>query len=97
MQKFTEYAGKDLKTILEEAESDIQKGLLMRQRRIKTELVGFRAHLQEMRNAPYTIKNQMAGVKSFFSTFYIELPKLPHTGKAITLEKNLKIPTKDDL
>lgn len=37
------------------------------------------------------------GVKSFFETFDIEIPKLPRTGKAKTLEKNKEIPNKDDL
>lgn len=79
MQEFTEYAGKGPKTILEEAEADIQKGLLMRQRRIKTELVEFRAHLQETRNAPYTIKNRMVGVKSFFFDFLYRVAEVaPH-------------------
>lgn len=97
MQEFTEFTGKSPKTILEEAEADTRNGLLMRQRRIKTDLIGFRAHLQESGIAPYSIKNRIVGVKSFFATFDIEIPRLPHIGKATTLEKNIKIPGKDDL
>ena len=97
MQEYTEFTGKAPKTILEEAEADIQKGLLMRQRRIKSELIGFRAHLQESGIAEYSIKNRLVGVKSFFRTFDIEIPKLPRTNKAVPLEKNLRIPEKEDL
>lgn len=97
MQEFTEFTGKDPKTILEEAEADIQRGLLMRQRRIKAELIGFRVHLQESGIAAYSIKNRLVGVKSFFQTFDIEIPKLPHTSKAVPLEKNLKKLEKEDL
>ena len=97
MQDFTGYTGKDPETLLEEAEEDIRVGRLMRQRQIKRDLIGFRKHLQDSGKAPLTVKGRIVGVKSFFETFDIEIPKLPRTGKAKTLEKNKEIPNKDDL
>ncbi len=97
MQDFTDYTGKDPETLLEEAEEDIKAGKLMRQRGIKRDLIGFRKHLQDSGKAPFTVKGRMVGVKSFFGTFDIEIPKLPRVGKAKTLEKNMKIPQKEDL
>jgi len=97
MQEFTSYTGKDPETLLEEAEEDIKAGKLTRQRRIKRDLIGFRKYLQELGKAPFTVRGRIVGVKSFFETFDIEIPKLPRVGKAKTLEKNTKIPQKEDL
>ena len=97
MQDFTEYTGKDPETLLKEAEEDIRAGKLMRQRRIKRDLIGFRKHLQDLGKAPLTVKGRIVGVKSFYETFDIEIPKLPRTGKAKPLEKNKEIPDKSDL
>jgi len=97
MQDFTEYTGKDPETLLNEAEEDIKAGKLMRQRTIKRNLIGFRQSLQNEGKAPLTIKSRLTGVKSFFETFDIEVPKIPRVGKAIPLEKNNEITTKEDI
>jgi integrase len=97
MQDYTEYTGKDPDTLLNEAEEDIKAGKLMRQRCIKRDLIGFRKYLQDSGKAPHTIRGRIVGVKSFFESFDIEIPKLPSMGKAQTLEKNNEIPTKEDL
>lgn len=97
MQDFTTFTGKNPEMLLDEAEEDIRAGKLMRQRRIKQDLIKFRKYLQDSGKAPYTVKNRMVGVISFFMTFDIEIPKLPRIGKAKTLEKNKNIPQKEDL
>lgn len=97
MQDFTNFTGKDPETLLTEAEEDIKTGRLMRQRGIKRDLIGFRKHLQDSGKAPLTVKGRIVGVKSFFETFDIEIPKLPRTSKAKALEKNKEIPSKEDL
>jgi integrase len=97
MRDFTEYTKKNPETLLEDAENEVRAGKLMRQRALKRQLVGFRQHLQNEGKAPMTIKNRMVGVKSFFETFDIEIPKLPRVGKAVTLEKNNDIPSKEDI
>ena len=67
----------------------------MRQRKIKSYLLGFRKDLLDRGLAPMTIWVYMAGVKSFYQINDIELPILPRVGKAVPLEKHVKIPTKD--
>jgi site-specific recombinase XerD len=97
MQDFTEYTEKNPETLLEEAENEIIAGKLMRHRQLKRHLIGFRQHLKDEGKAPLTIKSRLTGVKSFFETNDIEIPKLPRVGKAKPLEKNKEIPTKEDL
>lgn len=97
-QWFTEWTGKEPEALLLEAEQEIKDGLLMRQRSIKKYLIGFRKYLQDKGNAPQTIKGYITGVKSFYTAFDIELPKLSRAGsKAQTLKKHNNIPKKDDL
>jgi integrase len=97
-QWFTEWTGKEPEALLLEAEQEIKDGLLMRQRSIKKYLTGFRKHLQDRGNAPQTIKGYMVGVKSFYTAFDIEIPKLYGAGnKAQTLKKHKDIPTKEDI
>jgi integrase len=98
LQGFTEWAGKTPKELITEAETEIKAGLLMRERSIKRCLVGYRKYLQSLDIAPMTIKTYMSGAKSFYGVFDIEIPKLPKAGnRALTLEKNKKIPSKEDI
>jgi Site-specific recombinase XerD len=99
MKHFTELIGKTPDQLLTEAEQEVISGKLMRQRNIKKYLIGFRKYLQEERgNADLTVKSHLTGVKSFYQTFDIEIPKLPRSGtKARPLKNNMDIPTKEDL
>lgn len=95
MQIYTDYLNKSPEELLTEAENE--STLLMRRRHIKAYLIIFRKHLQDTR-APTTVKGYLTGVLSFYSLFDIELPKLPRLDrKSLTLEKNNKVPSKDDL
>lgn len=95
MQIFTDWIGKTPNDLLLEAERE--STLLRRHRHIKGYFINFRKHLQET-CAPTTVKGYLTGVKSFYTLFDIELPTLPRLDKkARTLEKNNKIPTREDL
>lgn len=84
--------------LLDEAEDEIESGLRMRKRKIKTHLIDFRKHLVERGLSDHTIKAYMPGVRSFYQCNDIELPKLQRAReKAAPIEENLKIPTKEDL
>jgi hypothetical protein len=77
--------------LLTEAEEEIKSGLLARQRNIKKYIVGFRKYLQDKGLAEYTVKSYLTGVKIFYNTFDIEIPKLPRAGnraRARPLEKH---------
>jgi integrase len=98
MQAFTEYTGKTPIELLNEAGNEIREGKLMRERNIKRYLVGFRKTLKDSEYSPMTVKANMTGVKSFYRVFDIEIPTLPRVGnKAMPLEKNKKIPVKEDV
>ncbi|MEN6290436.1 MAG: tyrosine-type recombinase/integrase [Methanobacterium sp.] len=98
MQAFTEWTGKTPKKLLQDAEAEIKAGKLMRERNVKKYLIGFRRCLQDKNLAPTTVKGYMTGVKSFYTLFDIELPTLPRLDKkARPLEKNNRIPTKEEL
>ncbi|WP_440951482.1 hypothetical protein [Methanococcoides sp. FTZ1] len=45
MQHYTDYTDKTPLQLLEEAESEIKQGKLMRERIVKKQLVGFKKHL----------------------------------------------------
>lgn len=98
MMWYTEWAGKTPLELIEEAEADIKAGKLMRERAIKKLLPGFRRHMQDKGRAPITVKNYLTGIKSFYASYDIELPKMSRNGaKARPLEKNLDIPTIEDI
>ncbi|WP_422656670.1 tyrosine-type recombinase/integrase [Methanosarcina sp. UBA5] len=98
MQAFTDWTGKTPNELLTEAEAEIRKGLLLRQRSVKRYLIGFRKHLQDQGLAPMSVKSHVARMQSFYKCFDIDVPKLPRSGnRAQPLEKHKDIPTKEDL
>jgi len=99
MQHYTEYTNKPPEELLEEAEAEIKNGCLMRKRKIKSYLLGFRGALKDRGLAPKTVRGYMTGVKSFYATFDIDLPKI-NNGSSFAvqpLEKHKKIPTREDI
>ncbi|WP_370575804.1 tyrosine-type recombinase/integrase [Methanomethylovorans sp.] len=98
MQTFTDWINKTPGELLTEAEDEIRAGKLMRERNVKRHLVGFRKYMQDSGYAPISVKNYLTGVKSFYRVFDIEIPTLPRAGnKARPLERNCKIPVKEDI
>jgi integrase len=98
MQHFTEYTGKTPEELLKEAEEEIRAGKLMRERQVKKQLIGFRKLLENGDYAPITVKSYMAGVRSFYRVFDIDLPTLPKAGeKARPQKKRLDVPDKDEI
>lgn len=97
IQNFTDWSGKTPEDLLIEAEDEIKSGKLMRQRKIKSYLIGFRKHLQDRKLSDLSIRSKMTGVRSFYKTFDIEIPTIQRIGKAKPLEENKAIPEKEDL
>jgi integrase len=98
MQKYTDYTDKSPETLLHEAEEDIRAGKLMRERQVKKQLIGYRKHLEKREHTPKTIKTHLAGVRSFYRMFDIDLPTLPRsTQRARPEKKRTEIPTKDEI
>lgn len=97
MQNFTDWTGKKPEELLTEAEDEIKSGKLMRQRKIKSYLIGFRKHLQDQKLSDLSVRSKMTGVRSFYKTFDIEMPTMQRIGKAKPLPENKAIPNKEDL
>lgn len=98
LRQFTEYTGKDPETLILEAEEEIKAGKLMRQRSIKRYLTGFKQLLQEQKAAEYTVKNRLGGVKSFYSYYDIEIPRMQReSSRPHTKMENKRIPSKEEL
>ena len=99
MQSFTDWVKKKPEELVTEAEEEESKaGLKKKLRSIRKYFIGFRKYLQDKGLAPLTVKTYISGVKSFYRTFDIEIPMLPRSGnKAVPLEKNKDIPSKEDL
>ena len=76
MRRYTDFTGMTPLQLLEEAESEITGGVLMRQRKIKGYLIGFRSMVKDKGLAPKTISNLMTGAKSFYRFNDIDLPNL---------------------
>ena len=76
LRLFCDFTGLTPIQLLEEAESEITNGTLMRQRKIKGYLITFRSMLKERGLAPKTIGNIMTGVNSFYRFNDIDLPNL---------------------
>lgn len=87
MQKYVRYTSKTPAELLEEAEGEIMQGVLMRKRRIREYLLGFRESLKKEGFAPKSINTFMAAVKSFYKTNDIDLPNLKEKA-GVPLEEN---------
>ncbi|KGK98955.1 hypothetical protein LI82_02620 [Methanococcoides methylutens] len=97
MQHYTEYTGKTPIQLIDEAESDIQNGVLPRKRSIKGYLIGFKEHLKG-NVVDNSVRAYVAAVKSFYTFFDIPIPDIVRNSKrAKPSPENLKIPTIDDV
>ncbi len=74
--------------LLKEAEDDERSGELLRYRKINKHIVGFINYLVENGNAPSTINNRLAALKSFYETFDITIPFIQKKRGSTVLEKN---------
>lgn len=98
MQHYTEYTKMSPAELIEEAEEDIESGMLPKKRRIKKHMVGFRKHLQDAGLAPLSVHSYVSAVRSFYTAFEIELPHMSRGGAEYRPKKeNMKVPTKDNV
>jgi integrase len=98
LSAYTENTGMSPYELIAEADQEEVNQVRMRDRKIKEYLIEFRSHLVDKGLADFSIKGRMAGVRSFYTSFDIELPKLQgERRKARTREENREIPTKEDL
>jgi integrase len=98
LQSYTESTGKTPEELINEAEQEISDGMIPRMRSIKKYFNDFSKHLKDSGLADKTIQRTMSTVRSFYTSFDIDIPKLAKTEHtAAGLEENLAIPTKSDI
>lgn len=76
MFKYSKFTGLLPTELVEEAESEIEAGTLMRKQKLKQHLIGFRTSVKEAGAAPKTIHNNLSAVKSFYKFNDIPLPQM---------------------
>lgn len=93
--KFTGMTPSELKL---EAKNEIKAGIDGSERKIKRHFIGYKKSMIAAGLSDHTIKLRMSGIRSFYDSFEIDLPKIKSDRrKARTLEENDSIPTKEDL
>ena len=97
MRAYTDFTNKNPTQLIEEAKADIRAGKFMDERAIFEDFTLFNGHLIDAGLAPKTRSLHLTGVKSFFRKYYTEVPQLRNDKKIKSLEKNKKVPSKDDL
>lgn len=95
MKKYCEFTGLSPEQLVLEAEEDIRKGLLPRERRIKQHLIKYRKKLTDANYAPKSIGAEMAAVKSFYRNFDIDIPNIGKKNHNVPLEQNKYIPDRE--
>ena len=97
LSKYVEFTGLTLTELITEAEKEEDERLRMRSRKIKTYLLGFREHLinQDLSNSH--IQHIFTTVRTFYSEFEIELPRIKLILKSRQKETINDIPTRDHI
>jgi len=95
-QKYIEFTGLTPEQLLNEAEEEYTKRVLVGRSKIITRRLAFRKHLKD-NYAPTSVRNFMNCVNSFYRANYLEVPKLMGDQEAEPLEVNTKRITKDDI
>jgi integrase len=98
IEDYKNYTQKSLEQLINEAEDEEECGIRMRKRNIMKDLVGFKAELESRGYAPGTIKNQIAGLISFYKAFDIHIPSIHLPEGDIGLEQNQgKLLTREEI
>ncbi len=96
--QYCTFTGKTPTELIDEAIEDEENRVRMMNRRIKKQLLDFRAHLEETNKSPNFTQNAMTVIRSFYSEFEIELPKSrSNRKKEEKLSTTKDIPDKDDI
>ena len=78
IKSYTQSQGLTLKELLEEAETEEEKGIRLKHRKLKKRLVIFQNYLlNEKGLSKSTIKKQLQIIKYIYNHFEIELPRIP--------------------
>lgn len=98
LKKYTAFCKKSIDDLLDEAIVEEEKFIPVKDRKIKKRLLDYRSWLLSSDMSPNTVKTYFANVKTFYSHFDVELPKLPDAKYDRVYETNyLDLPTKNHI
>ncbi|RXA21849.1 hypothetical protein EQO05_01015 [Methanosarcina sp. MSH10X1] len=98
LKGYCDFLGKAPSELIEEADTEAEKGILLKRRTVRRHLLSYIEYLNQCDISQNTIKLRLAVVKSFYKKLDVELPNLPRSEKEVApLEENVKIPSKEDL
>lgn len=96
MQKYTDFTKMTPAELLQEATSE--STLHMTERKILTRIPGFIRYLENGGCAPKTVKTMVAAISSYYTSNYVDVPKLARSvKKAKVLEKNDIMTNKEEV
>src|SRR3990172_222075 len=87
LKHYTEIAGRSPKELIEDAESEVKEGKLMRERNLNRYLTSYKKFIEDQGFAPKTRNAFISGVKTFYKTYDIQLPNHVKTKKAQPLKE----------
>lgn len=96
LESYCVFMNKTPSELIQEAENEEDQGLRMRNRSIKLNLLEFKQHLEQQNYSSHTIVNTITIVRSFYTEFDIELPRI-HLKQKHKTETIEDIPNKDDI
>ena len=76
LKVYCEFTGKTPTQLIEEAEEDEESRIRMKNRRIKKDIMNYLIYLREQNRSPNYITSLIATIKSFYSEYDIELPRI---------------------
>ena len=95
LQNYTQYHQLTLNELLDEATTDEERNIPLKNRKIKKRLINYRSYLLKSKSSPNTVRTYFTKVKTFYKHFGIELPPLPDAKYNTIYETNyLDLPTK---
>lgn len=98
LKSYTTYFNMSLEELLDEAITDENKNMLLKNRLIKQHLIEYRLFLLNKGIASSTVKNYLSKIKTFYKHYEIEIPDLPPTKYKKGYEINYNdLPSKQDI
>lgn len=95
---YTKFQKATLQELLDEAMEDEEKGISLKDRRLKERLLKYRSFLFQTSGSPNTVKTYFTRVKSFYRHFEIKIPQLPDAKYERLYETSyLDLPTKEHI
>ena len=77
IKHFTSFNNKPIEKLIKEALTEEEKNIPQKDRKIKKILIKYRNHLLESNMSTNTAKTYFTRIKTFYSHFEVEIPKLP--------------------